>query len=264
MGCWWQGGFTVGCWRQSAVVKCVDDEAVTMGYWYWSAVTMGCWWQCCHHGVLMLECCHHRVLMTKCCHHGVFMRSVVTIVCPGEPFSGDGACLDEGLVQERQSALLVQTWKGMHLCRMCMCVCVVWGVVCVCQWSCVCARVWVCVCVSVCVCVCVCARVCGHYVCVYLWHRIQESLCLQGTRRFRVKFVASGGKTASQVCSNAAVKLSKLFTVHITTPPHPMLKEAQVSCTLRVLLLIPHILLYFNLLLLATHTLCYFNLLLLI
>ena len=79
-----------------------------------------------------------------------------------------------------------------------------------------------------------------------------------------MKFVASGGKTASQVCSNAAVKLSKLFTVHITTPPHPMLKEAQVSCTLSVLLLTPHILLYFNLLLLATHTLCYFNLLLLI
>ena len=79
-----------------------------------------------------------------------------------------------------------------------------------------------------------------------------------------MKFVASGGKTASQVCSNAAVKLSKLFTVHITTPPHPMLKEAQVSGTFSVFLLTPHILLYFNLFLLATHTLCYFNLLLLI
>ena len=83
-------------------------------------------------------------------------------MCPGEPFSGDGACLDEGLVQERQSALLVQTWKGVHLCRMCVCVCVgsMGGRMCV--------SVVMCVCVCVSVCVCVCACVCGHYVCVYL------------------------------------------------------------------------------------------------
>ena len=229
-------------------------------YWWWSG----------HHGISILECCHHGVLMTvlspwcvdvgvlsplgvddevlspwcvhaECCHHCVSRRAILW----WRRMSGWGACARTTVCfsctdMERYAPVP-------HMC--------VW-----------CGGLYVCVSGHVCVsvCVCVCARVCGHYVCVYLWHRIQESLCLQGTRRFRVKFVASGGKTASQVCSNAAVKLSKLFTVHITTPPHPMLKEAQVSGTFSVFLLTPHILLYFNLFLLATHTLCYFNLLLLI
>ncbi|KAL8578874.1 hypothetical protein ACOMHN_022167 [Nucella lapillus] len=43
----------------------------------------------------------------------------------------------------------------------------------------------------------------------------------KGTRRFKVKFANVKEKTGRQVCGDATVKLSALFSIHVATPPAP-------------------------------------------